>query len=222
MQPSVTGRTPAGQTGSTERPDPAVAEQVTQAIGQVFALLQRLYPRTWDTGWKSAQEVTESKRTLFKLLAKSAPPSPACFQRLEAFIAERGGDFPPSLPDIARVLKPQPEDLGFASPESAWLTVCNNSHQHQVIRCPAIRAAVGNRWHAIRNATSRVDIAREYKAFQASYEAVINRALMGEDITPRQLLEDQSRKLQSKGRPTDSLIDRLVQQRQQERQRASG
>lgn len=181
--PAATGKTRAGQMGSSE-------EQIATLIGQVFALLQRLYPRTWDAGWKTAQEVTESKRSLLKLLTKNGvAPSEACIERMEQSLVKRGGDWPPSIAELAVLLAPQPEDYGLPNIECAWQMARNNARNPRVIASRAVRTAGDGLWYEISRASSDYAFSQLKKQFAERYHTVAQQVMQGDDLAPRQLLE---------------------------------
>lgn len=99
-----------------------------------------------------------------------------------------GGDkcWPPTAVQFAAACQPAPEDLGFVSEDRAWLLVCELSRTPERVTCPAVKAAASGLWPLIRTESRNAE-----KAFRKAYAGVLNRAMAGEDITPRQQLEHQ-------------------------------
>lgn len=182
MQQSTTGRTQAGQPILSQETKLGVSEreQLTFVISQVFAIIKRFYPRTWGQGWSSEAEVRESQRMMWKLLSKSdSVPNANGLERLQELMINRGGDWPPSIPDIVKCLRPVPEDFGFMDSEAAW----DLAKRVPVKRLPEeIRVAVADlRWDMDQAKADEVE--RRFKPrFVAAYEGAVNRVRAGEQL----------------------------------------
>lgn len=190
MQQLTTGKTQAGQTTLSTEPtlDQSEREQLTYVITQVFTVIKRFYPRTWGQGWQSEEQVRESQREMWKLLSKGLVPTVNGLERLKKMMIERGGDWPPSIPDIVKCLRPVPEDYGFHDTETAWIIATRNASCLE--RVPAaVRAGVdGFAWELMHAKADDAD--RKFKKrFVAAYEGAINRAMRGESLEPVAMIE---------------------------------
>lgn len=194
MQQSTTGKTPAGQMISSEATtlDSSEREQLTFVITQVFTIIKRFYPRTWGQGWASEAEVRESQRMMWKLLSKSGQvPNAKGLERLQDLMIERGGDWPPSIPDIVKCLRPVPSDYGYLSNDDAWSAVKRNAGNVRAIQDEAVQlAAMPLAWDLKHSREDEID--RKLKPrFIAAYEGAINRIMRGEELKPMAQLERQ-------------------------------
>lgn len=169
--------------------DSSEREQLTFVITQVFTLVKRMYPRTWGQGWASEAEVRESQRFMWKLLSKSGRvPNTKGLERLQDLMIERGGDWPPSIPDIVKCLRPVPEDFGFLETETAWSRVKQNASCLDRVPDAARIAASEFSWELKHCRADEAD-KRFKRRFAAAYEGAVNRAMRGEDLNPVAQLE---------------------------------
>ncbi|WP_162500808.1 replication protein P [Modicisalibacter coralii] len=107
--------------------------------------------------------------------------------------AARTGDeaWPPQPLAFAGLCEPRPEDLGLPTVAQAWREASSHAHDpsgwrwsHEAVRLAG--QAVG--WWEIQHVMpSRVE--RLERRFAREYEALINRVMAGENLTPRHLLE---------------------------------
>jgi len=107
--------------------------------------------------------------------------------------AARTGDaaWPPQPLAFAGLCEPRPEDLGLPTMAQAWREASGHAHDpagwrwsHEAVRLAG--QAVGW-WEILHVLPSRVE--RLERRFAREYEALINRVMAGEDLTPRHLLE---------------------------------
>ena len=154
-------------------------EQLTFVITQVFVVIKRFYPRTWGQGWASESEVRESQRMMWKLLSMGEVPNSKGLLRLQELMISRGGDWPPSIPDIVKCLRPAPEDFGFMDADSAWELAKYQSTKNMP---PEIRVAVADlKWEMDHCKADELD-RRFKKRFVAAYEGAVNRVRAGEQL----------------------------------------
>lgn len=129
---------------------------------------------------------------MLRLLSKSGSvPGEKALARLEDLMLERGGDWPPSVPDIVRCLRPVPQDFGLKPLTDAWLTLNRNVHQPDQIKCPAIRAAMIGLTHDLQTANSQRMVEKCERRFASAYQGIVNRVMAGEELKPVQALTHQ-------------------------------
>lgn len=190
---SPTRTTPAGPTaGGQANPETPPREQVLALVGQVFTRLEAIYPRTFSSAFPSADLLKLSKRELAMELAKwPALPTRQVIERAISDLKQQGNTWPPTIPALIALLAPTPEDFGMPAVAEAWREVTAHAHEpgthrwrHEAVRMAG--NAVG--WWELRHVQpSRVD--RLERRFAREYQALVNRVMAGEDLTPRHLLE---------------------------------
>lgn len=134
--------------------------------------------------------------------------------------AARSGDeaWPPQPVAFAALCEPRPEDLGLPAVTEAWREAAGHAHdpaghrwRHEAVRLAG--AAVGW-WEITHVVPSRVE--RLERRFAREYQALINRVMAGEDLTPRQLLEHDG------SRSAAELAERAGREAAQQQAEAAG
>lgn len=185
-------------------------EQLAYAVNQVFAWVDGYYPRTFRTGWASPEQVPKSKNLMLDAMKTlNVVPTWAALDRLKRAMLEKGGDWPPSIPEIVKTLAPIPQDFGLKPLADAWLVLNRNVHQPDQIKCPAIRAAMVGLTHDLQTATSQRMVEKCERRFASAYQGVVNRVMAGEELRPVQALTHQREP--TKYEPTDHVKQGMQQ-----------
>ena len=187
-------------------------DQVFDAMGQLFgAKFSSQWGAFDDTGAWLAELGHLSQRHLELGIHRL---------RQQVREAARSGDeaWPPQPVAFAALCEPRPEDLGLPAVAEAWREATAHAHQpaghrwsHEAVRLAG--AAVGW-WEITHVQPSRVE--RLEKRFAREYQALINRVLAGEELTPRHLLEHDG------SRSAAELAERAGREAAQQQAQAAG
>ncbi|WP_168709198.1 replication protein P [Halomonas borealis] len=161
-------------------------------IDHVFNALTELYGYKFSSQWGAYDE---GERWLAELAHLSVRHLELGIGRLRQQVREaaRAGDeaWPPQPVAFAALCEPRPEDVGLPAVAEAWREATANAHDprqhrwsHEAVHMAG--SAVGW-WELTHVLPSRVD--RLERRFGREYQALINRVMAGEDLTPRHLLE---------------------------------
>ncbi|MDL4861423.1 replication protein P [Halomonas elongata] len=213
---SSTQTTPAGQTaGGRETPQPK--EAVLVLVNRIFSRLEAIFPRTFSSAFATGDQVKLSKRELAMELAQwTALPTRQVIERAMSDLKRSGNTWPPTIPVLIDLLAPIPEDFGMPAVADAWAEACSHAHEprrhrwsHEVVRLAG--NAVG--WWDLTHTTAQSQWPRLEKRFSREYQALVNRVMSGEDITPRHLLEHDGHRSQAElaARAGQERADRLVE-----------
>lgn len=192
--PSPTRATPAGpMAGGRPRAEAPPREPVLALVNQIFTRLAALYPRTWESAFPSQNVLSLSKRELAQELAIwTTLPGREVTERAMSELKRQGSTWPPTIPVLVSMLAPQPADYGMPATADAWAEACAHAHEptrwrwsHEAVRLAG--AAVG--WWELTHTTAQSQWPRLEKRFAKHYQALVNRVMAGEQLTPRQLLE---------------------------------
>ena len=191
-------------------------EQLAYAVNQVFGWVDGYYPRTFRTGWASPDQVAKSKKLMLDAMKTlNVVPTHAALERLKCSMLEKGGDWPPSIPEIVKTLAPVPQDFGLKPLADAWLILNRNVHQPDQIKCPAIRAAMTGLTHDLQTASSQRMVEKCERRFASAYQGVVNRVMAGEELKPVQALAHQ--KEPTTYEPTPAVQDAMSQMSESEK-----
>ncbi|MDN3525661.1 replication protein P [Halomonas sabkhae] len=197
---SPTRTTPAGQTAGGQQTTPP-REQTLALVNQVFTRLEAIFPRTWASAFPSADMLNLARRELAQELTRwPALPTRPVVERAMSDLKRSGNTWPPTIPVLVSMLAPTPEDFGMPAVADAWAEACGHAHEprrhrwsHEAVRLAG--NAVG--WWDLTHTTAASAWPRLEKRFAKHYQALINRVMAGEDLTPRHLLEHDGQRSQA-------------------------
>lgn len=194
---SPTPATSAGPTAcGTTRPTGPSRERrdlVSQLVAQVFTRLEAIFPRTWSSAFPSTDMLTLARRELAQELVRwPALPTRAVVERAMSELKQQGSTWPPTIPVLVSLLTPTAEDVGMPAVAEAWREVCAHAHEprRHAWRHEGVRLAgqsIG--WWELTHTTAQSQWARMERRFAKHYQALVNRVMAGETLTPRELLE---------------------------------
>lgn len=161
-------------------------------IDQLFDEMASCFGAKFTSQWG---EFDEGSRWLGELQHLSRMHLERGLSRIRTAIrdAARSGDecWPPQPLAFAAMCEPRAEDYGMPAPDEAWAEVSAHAHDpaghqwsHEAVRRAG--AAVGW-WDLMHCSPSRVR--RLEDRFTREYEALVNRVMNGDDLTPRNLLQ---------------------------------
>jgi hypothetical protein len=167
-----------------------------QDVDLVFDAMGQLFGAKFSSQWGTYDE---TGAWLGELAHLSRQHLELGIHRLRQQVREaaRSGDeaWPPQPVAFAALCEPRPEDLGMPDVALAWREACAHAHEpachrwsHEAVRMAG--AAVG--WWELTHTTAQSRWPRLEKRFTAEYQALVNRVMAGEVLTPRQLLEHDS------------------------------
>lgn len=190
---SATRKTPAGPTAGGRKTTPP-REQTLALVNQVFTRLEAIFPRTWASAFPSADLLNLARRELAQELARwPALPTRQMVERAMSNLKQAGSTWPPTIPVLVSMLAPTPEDFGMPTTGEAWREALAHAHEprshrwsHEAVRM----AGQSTGWWDLTHTTAQSQWPRLEKRFAKHYQALVNRVMAGEDITPRHLLED--------------------------------
>ncbi|MGE4534681.1 replication protein P [Halomonas sp.] len=169
---------------------PSVTEQ---DMDLVFDALGAMYGNKFSSQWGAYDE---GGVWLAELAHLSRRHLELGIHRLRQQVREaaRAGDeaWPPQPVAFAALCEPRPEDLGMPAVGVAWREAAGHAHapgdhpwSHEAVRLAG--QAVG--WWELTHGGGETRAARLEKRFAKEYQALVNRVMEGDDLTPRQLLE---------------------------------
>lgn len=161
-------------------------------MDQVFDVMGQLFGAKFSSQWGAFDETGAWLAELGHLSQRHLELG---IHRLRQQVREaaRSGDeaWPPQPVAFAAMCEPRPEDLGLPAVAEAWREATAHAHQpaghrwsHEAVRLAG--AAVGW-WEITHVQPSRVE--RLERRFAREYEALVNRVMAGDELTPRHLLE---------------------------------
>ncbi|MCK0743584.1 replication protein P [Chromohalobacter nigrandesensis] len=188
--------TPAGQTGGgqTTSATRSRREQTTTLVAQVFTRLEAIFPRTFSSAFPTTEMLTLARRELAQELAGWIHlPTRQVIERAMSTLKREGSTWPPTIPVLVTMLAPTAEDFGMPATGDAWTEALAHAHEprrhrwsHEAVRMAG--QSVG--WWDLTHTTAKSQWPRLEKRFAKHYQALVNRVMAGEQITPRHLLED--------------------------------
>lgn len=103
-----------------------------------------------------------------------------------------GGEaWPPQPLAFAALCEPRPSDLGLPDVAEAWREACAGAHSpadrrwsHEAVRLAGQAVGWWELMHVVPSRLSRLE-----SRFSREYQALINRVMAGEELTPRHLIE---------------------------------
>lgn len=117
-------------------------------------------------------------------------------QQVRAMARDGSEAWPPQPLTFAALCEPRPSDLGLPDVADAWREACAGAHSpagrrwsHEAVRLAG--QAVGW-WELMHVQPSR--LSRLESRFAREYQALVNRVMAGEGLTPRHLLESDSQR----------------------------
>ena len=194
--------------------------QVSQLVAQVFTRLEAIFPRTWSSAFPTADMLTLARRELAQELARwPALPTRAVVERAMSELKRGGSTWPPTIPALIAMLAPRAEDVGMPAVAEAWREVCAHAHEprrhrwsHEGVRMAG--QSIG--WWELTHTTAQSQWPRLERRFAKHYQALINRVLAGEELTPRHLLEHDG------SRSAAELAERAGREAAQQQAEAAG
>jgi len=185
---NVTAAPTKGATSTTDN-SPRLSES---DMDPVFDAMGQLYGNRFTSQWGSYDATGAWLAELAHLGPRHLELGiKRCREQVRDAARQGGEAWPPQPLAFAALCEPRPEDIGLPNTAKAWREVCGNAHQPRQHRWSheAVRMA-GNAvgwWELTHVQPSRVE--RLEKRFAREYQALVNRVMAGEQLTPRHLLE---------------------------------
>lgn len=160
-------------------PAPPDKESVMDAVDQMFAEFQLLYPAQFNKAYSSPEKIGYAKKLWFKHLSHLTPEQ--LFRASQRVPKE--SEFLPTVKTVLKFCEPDDRELGLPDSHSAYLEACrapSPKAEHHWSHPAVYHAGRDSDWFFLASTAEH----QAYPVFRRHYEQLCERVRRGEALPP--------------------------------------